>query len=123
MSRILLIDDESPIVEVLSRSLRAHGHDIRVATTGIDGLLALTEEVPEVMLLDVSLPDITGWELLRRMSQRDRDRVPVIVFSASPLAPSRVEEFRPAGVLTKPFPIEALIRLVSEVAVKEQSNA
>lgn len=123
MSRVLLIDDEAPIVEVLSRSLRAHGHEVRVATSGVDGLLALTEEVPDVMLLDISLPDITGWEVLRRLSQRDRERVPVIVFSASPLAPSRVEEFKPAGVLMKPFPIEALSRLVAEVSHKEQTRA
>ena len=123
MSRVLLIDDEAPIVEVLSRSLRAHGHAVRVAVNGIDGLLALTEEVPDVMLLDISLPDITGWEVLRRMSQRDRERVPVIVFSASPLAPNRVQEFKPAGVLTKPFPIDALSRLVEQVTQPERANA
>lgn len=123
MSRVLLIDDEAPIAEVLSRALRAHQHEVRVVTTGVDGLLALTEEVPDVMLLDVSLPDITGWELLRRMSSRDRERVPVIVFSASPLAPSRVAEFKPAGVLTKPFPIGALQRLVEEVTQGEKSHA
>ena len=124
MTLVLLVDDEEPIVEVLSRSLRAHGHEVRVATNGTDGLLALTEEVPDVMLLDISLPDITGWEVLRRMSQRDRERVPVIVFSASPLAPSRTQEFKPAGVLTKPFPIDALARLVNEVtSSKEHTNA
>ncbi len=123
MSRVLLIDDEAPIAEVLSRALRGHNHEVRVATTGVDGLLALTEEVPDVMLLDISLPDITGWEVMRRMSARDRERVPVIVFSASPLAPSRVAEFHPAGVLTKPFPIGALQRLVEEVTQGEKTHA
>lgn len=123
MSHILLVDDEDTIVEVLSRALRAHGHSVRTARTGKDGLLALTEEIPDVMLLDISLPDITGWEVLRRLSQTDRERVPIIVFSASPLAPSRVQQFKPAGVLTKPFPIEALSRLVEQVTSKEQTNA
>ena len=123
MSNVLLIEDESSIADVLARSLRARGHIVRLALNGMDGLLALTEEVPDVMVLDISLPDITGWEVLRRLSQRDRERVPVIVFAASPLAPARVAEFKPAGVLTKPFPIGALQRLVEEVTQGERSHA
>jgi len=113
--RVLLVDDEGPISAVLTLTLRAHGHIVRAAASAQDALLALTEEIPEAMLLDINLPDLTGWELLRRLSPADRERVPVVVFSASPLAPSRVEEFRPAGVLTKPFPVEALLRLLEEV--------
>jgi DNA-binding response OmpR family regulator len=115
-ARVLLIDDEPAICAVLATSLRASGHSVRTAATAQDALLALTEETPDVMLLDVNLPDLTGWELLRRISPLDRERVPVVVFSAAPLAPSRVDEFRPAGVLTKPFPIEALLRMIEEVA-------
>ena len=115
MTRVLLVDDEEAVAEVLGRSLRGHGHQVRVVTKGMDALLALTEEVPDVLVLDVSLPDITGWEVLRRLSPVDRARVPVIVFSASPLAQSRVQEFKPAGVLEKPFPMEALLRLIASV--------
>lgn len=113
--QVLLVDDESAIVRVLTTTLRAHGFDVRTAASASDGLLAIAEEIPAVLLLDINLPDLTGWELLRRLSPVDRERIPVIVFSASPLAPSRVREFRPAGVLTKPFPIDALIRLLHEV--------
>jgi DNA-binding response OmpR family regulator len=74
------------------------------------------------MLLDINLPDITGWEVLRRMSRPERERVPVIVLSASPLAAPRVEEFKPAGVLIKPFPIDALLRLVQEVSAPSYTN-
>jgi two-component system KDP operon response regulator KdpE len=109
------VDDESAIVNVLSTTLRAHGYDVRTAASANDAILALTESVPDVMLLDINLPDLTGWELLRRLSPLDRVRVPVVVFSASPLAPSRVEEFKPAGVLLKPFPMHALLRLVRDV--------
>jgi DNA-binding response OmpR family regulator len=116
-ARVLLVDDESPIVLVLSTTLRAHGFEVRVAATAADAILAIAEEVPDVMLLDINLPDLTGWELLRRLSPLDRQRIPVIVFSASPLAPSRVEEFKPAGVLTKPFPVDALLRLLRAVTV------
>ncbi len=120
---ILLVDDEPSIADVLARNLRARGNEVRVAVTGKDALFALTEAVPDVLVIDINLPDLTGWEVLRRLAPRDRDRVPVIVFSASPLAPSRVQEFKPAGVLIKPFPVEALVRLVAEVTAKEPSNA
>jgi DNA-binding response OmpR family regulator len=112
---VLLIDDESAIATVLSTTLRARGFAVRVAASGQDALLALAESLPDVMLLDINLPDVTGWELLRRLSPGARERIPVVVFSASPLAPSRVEAFRPAGVLVKPFPIEALLRLLDEL--------
>jgi CheY-like chemotaxis protein len=116
MTSVLSVDDEAPIVEVLTRTLRARGIDVRVATNGTDALYAITEGVPDVMLLDINLPDLTGWEVLRRLSPADRARLPVVVFSASPLSPKRVEEFRPAGVLIKPFPVDSLLRLIHETA-------
>ncbi len=112
---VLLVDDELPIVSVLSQSLLARGYNVRTAATGEEALLALAERAPDLVLLDINLPDITGWEVLRRIAAADRERVPVIVFSASPLSPRRVEEFRPAGVLLKPFPIDALLRLAGEL--------
>lgn len=112
---VLLVDDEPAIVKTLAMALRAKGYIVREVDKGADALYALTEEVPDVILLDINLPDITGWEVLRRLSSADRERVPVIVFSASPLAPGRIKDFRPDGVLLKPFPIDALERLLAEV--------
>jgi len=115
VTSVLLVEDETPIAEVLIRTLQAHQLEVRVSASGKDALLAIAEAVPDVLVLDINLPDLTGWEVLRRLSPIDRKRIPVIVFSASPLAPSRVQEFRPAGVLTKPFPVDALLRLIGDV--------
>jgi DNA-binding response OmpR family regulator len=112
---ILIVDDEQAIASVLERSLRTRGYTVHSACSGGEALAALAERVPDIMLLDINLPDLTGWEVLRRLSPIDRERVPVIVFSASPLAANRVEEFHPAGVLLKPFPIDALLHLVEAV--------
>ncbi len=117
---VLLVDDEQPIVSVLTRSLTARGYTVRAEGTGSDALLALTESTPDVMLLDINLPDITGWEVLRQMAPQDRARVPVIVYSASTLAPARVREFEPAGVLVKPFPVDALLRLLERVTTERE---
>lgn len=113
--RVLFVDDEAPITDVLTRTLRAHGYEVTAVSSGADALYSLSEFIPAVMLLDINLPDLTGWEVLRRLSPADRERVPVVVFSASPLAPSRVAQFKPAGVLTKPFPVDALLRLLAEI--------
>jgi CheY-like chemotaxis protein len=115
--QLLLIDDEVPITTVLATTLRAHGWAVVTAPDALAGLAALATTSPDVILLDVNLPDLTGWELLRRLPAGAR-HIPVVVFSASPLAPSRVREFAPAGVLTKPFPMEALLRLLDQVAAQ-----
>lgn len=119
---VLLVEDEASIADVLARSLRARRFRVNVAASGHEALLALAQEVPDVMVLDISLPDITGWEVLRRLSPVDRERVPVVVFSASMLAPSRVQEFRPVGVLQRPFPIDALVRLIGEAIGSQARN-
>ncbi len=120
---VLLVDDEAPITEVLTRTLKGHGYMVTAVASGMAALYSLTETVPDVMLLDINLPDITGWEVLRRLAPADRERVPVIVFSASPLSPTRVAEFVPAGVLIKPFPVDALLRLVGELVAGKQGDA
>ncbi|MGE0227023.1 MAG: response regulator [Dehalococcoidia bacterium] len=114
-THILLVDDEQPILNVLQRALSARGYTVHTASGGREALANLAELVPSVLLLDINLPDLTGWEVLRRLSPTDRGRVPVIVFSAAPLSRKRVEEFHPSGVLLKPFPVDALLRLVDEV--------
>ena len=119
---VLLVDDEPAIVNTLGRTLRAKGYVVQAVTSGKDALVAVAEAPPDVMLLDINLPDLTGWEVLRRLSTAQRSDMRVIVFSASPLAPRRMEEFQPEGVLVKPFPIEALERLLQEVTDSDKSR-
>ena len=73
-------------------------------------LLCMAELWPDVLVIDVNLPDLTGWEILRRLSEQDRKRLHVIVISAAPISPKRIDEFKPDRTLQKPFPIDALIR-------------
>lgn len=121
-TEILIVDDEPAIATTLERAFSARGYVVRSAPGGREALAALAEAIPDVMLLDINLPDLTGWEVLRRLSPTDRERVPVIVFSASPLAPSRVEEFHPDGVLLKPFPMSALLELLEDVVARRRDR-
>ena len=110
---ILLVDDEQRLREAIARSLTAHGHSVDQAGTCEEAVEAVGKTDYDLLCLDVNLPDATGWDVLRKL-RADGRSVPAVVFSAVPPSASRVREFRPLGVLHKPFPIEALLRLVRE---------
>jgi DNA-binding response OmpR family regulator len=113
--RILLVEDEAALADVIARNLRARGHSVTLAPTAEAALLSLATERPDVLLLDVNLPDMTGWEILRRLGEDERRHLPVVVISAAPISPKRIEEFRPERCLMKPFPIDALLRTLGEL--------
>lgn len=112
---ILLVEDEDPLRKVLARSLAARGYRVDEATTCEAAVAAMVSDRYDLLLLDVNLPDATGWDVLRALDGDDRT-VPTIVMSAVPPKANRVQRFRPLAVLLKPFPIEALLRLVNVVA-------
>jgi DNA-binding response OmpR family regulator len=113
--RVLLVEDEAALADVIGRNLRARGHSVTLAPTAEAALLNLAAEWPDVLLLDVNLPDMTGWDVLRRLGEDDHGPLPVVVISAAPISPKRIEEFRPARCLMKPFPIDALLRILSDL--------
>ena len=113
--KILLVEDEAALADVMARNLRVRHHDVDVEATAEAAILRMSEAWPDVLVLDVNLPDLTGWEILRRLSSTDRNRVRVVVISAAPISQKRIDEFKPERALQKPFPIDALIRALGEV--------
>lgn len=112
--KVLLVEDETALADVIARNLRARGHDVAIAPTAEGAVLEMAHAWPDVLLLDVNLPDHTGWEVLRRLSLADRERLRVIVVSAAPISQKRIEEFKPLRSLQKPFPMDALARLLAD---------
>jgi DNA-binding response OmpR family regulator len=108
---ILLVDDEPRLRQALARSLSARGHRVDEAGCFVDAMDAIEHTDYDLLLLDVNLPDATGWDVLRQLRATGHE-LPAIVISAIPPSAQRVREFRPLGVLHKPFPIESLLRLV-----------
>lgn len=112
---VLLVDDEQRFRGILARYLRAHGHRVREAASAADAYHALAREPVDVLLLDINLPDETGWDVLRWLAHAGRrlvKRPVVVVISAVPPSEKRLEQFQPDAVLNKPFPIDTLARLV-----------
>ena len=83
-----------------------------------EALARLNEDEPDLMLLDINLPDRSGWDVLREVRRQDRN-VPVVITSAVRVNQERLDEFRPLEFLPKPFSLEALLRIVAAARPKE----
>jgi DNA-binding response OmpR family regulator len=119
---VLLVEDEVALADVLARNLRARGHAVSTVGTAEGALFAMAKFWPEALVLDINLPDDSGWEVLRRLSAEDRARLNVVVISAAPVSQRRVAEFRPAHVLLKPFPVDALDTAITGHLQEEASD-
>jgi two-component system, OmpR family, copper resistance phosphate regulon response regulator CusR len=119
---ILLVEDEPRLRQTLQRSLTGRGYRVDLATTVAEASARALSGSYDVMLLDVNLPDATGWDVLRTLRQAGSS-LPSIVLSAAPPNPARVREFRPAGILYKPFPMDALLRLIQSACSKESPGS
>jgi two-component system OmpR family response regulator len=108
-ARILVVDDEPSITELLSTALRYMGYDVSTARTGSAALAAAGANPPDLIVLDVMLPDIDGFEVCRRL-RADGDFVPVIFLTAREGEDDRVTGFIRGGddYVTKPFSLEEL---------------
>ena len=109
---VLVVEDDVAFREVISRNLRSRGMEVREAASVRGALRELMSRQPDLLFLDINLPDQTGWDLLREARRRGMD-IPTVVLSAVQATPSRLEEFKPLAYLPKPCPIEALLRLAT----------
>jgi DNA-binding response OmpR family regulator len=111
--QILIVEDEAMLRRVIARNLRGRGFEVREAELADDAIAMVLMQVPDLMLLDINLPDRTGWDVLRELRQRGLT-IPTIIVSAVRVSQSRLNEFHPLAYLPKPFPLEALLRIVSQ---------
>jgi len=109
--RILLVEDDPTLRKVIARNLVSRGLVVQEAGTAQDAVQMATAVRPDLLLLDINLPDQTGWDVLRELRRRSSE-APTIILSAVRVSHTRLDEFHPIAYLPKPFPIEALLRLV-----------
>lgn len=115
--RVLIVEDEADLAWVEQFNLEVEGYEVVVAPEGRSALEQLATFAPDVLVLDVMLPHIDGWEVLARLGQLSPlARPKVIVVSAVTGAESvaRAHAFGAGSFLAKPFDMEELIRLVGE---------
>jgi excisionase family DNA binding protein len=116
---VLVVDDDPGVRQVVRANLEAEGYSVREAGSADEGLASLEEEPPDLLLLDVMMPEVDGWEMLRRVQERfGIGAIPVLVFSGT------VEERAVAdatargarGFLGKPFDLQQLIDQAKQIA-------
>jgi DNA-binding response OmpR family regulator len=105
-AQVLVIEDDTAVQHLIATVLRRHGFDAVLAGTGRAGLRYLHEQRPGVVVLDVGLPDLDGWQVLERI--RDMSEIPVLMLTGHAEEPDKVRGLR-AGAddyLTKPFGLD-----------------
>jgi two-component system, OmpR family, KDP operon response regulator KdpE len=109
VTRVLAVDDEAPMLRALALNLRARGYDVEVARTGEDALALAAQHPPNVVVLDLGLPGMSGLEVIHGL--RDWSDSPIIILSARDSQSDKVRALD-AGAddyLTKPFAMDELL--------------
>jgi DNA-binding response OmpR family regulator len=114
--RILIVDDNRDIIELLQRVLRLEGHEVLIARDGLEALQQEASGEPDLVILDVNLPALDGWEVCRRI--KARRAVPVVLLTVR-AERADIERSRAAGAddhLLKPFEIGAFLKQIASIS-------
>jgi DNA-binding response OmpR family regulator len=116
--RVLVIDDDLPLRGMLAAALRQHGFQVLLAGDGAEGQRAMTIHQPHVILLDLAMPEVNGWDFLQRLQETGHlGRVPIIVVSAHlRVEPQAVLQMGVSAILPKPFNLPELIDLIEHLS-------
>ena len=109
---VLIVDDDAGLRGFVRASLELDGYTVREAASADEGLAVLEEEPPDLILLDVMMPEVDGWEMLRRVRERHGvDSIPVIMFSGKvdEHTAERASEGGAQAFFGKPFDAEQLL--------------
>jgi excisionase family DNA binding protein len=115
---ILLVDDDERVRELVRVNLEFEGYTVREAGSADEGLAAIDDAQPDLILLDVMMPQVDGWEMLRRVQElHGVGAIPVVMFSGQVDDRSRVEatERGAQGFVGKPFDLQQLIDQTKQI--------
>ena len=116
--RVLVIDDDLPLRGMLAAALRQHGFQVLLAGDGAEGQRALNIHHPDIVLLDLAMPDVNGWDFLQRLQETGHlGKVPIVVLSAHVrVEPQALLQMGVSAILPKPFNLPDLIEVIEHLA-------
>jgi CheY-like chemotaxis protein len=109
---VLVVEDDPDLLALLEMILEDAGHRVRTAPEGFAALARVGEEMPGVILLDMRMPGMNGWEFARDFRARYGHACPIVVVTAAENARARAEEIGAEGWLAKPFELEDVLSTV-----------
>ena len=114
---VLIVDDDEQVREYVRVNLEAEGYNVREAGNAEEGLLAVEESQPDLVLLDVMMPQVDGWQMLQQLQERHGEAVPVVMFSgkADAATADEVAERGARGFIGKPFDPGQLIEKTKQL--------
>jgi excisionase family DNA binding protein len=113
---VLIVDDDERIREFVRINLEAEGYEVREAGSAQEGLEVLAAETPDLILLDVMMPQVDGWEMLRQIQERHGvGGIPVVMFSGKTDAADEAVTRGAQGFVGKPFDPRELVESAKQV--------
>jgi CheY-like chemotaxis protein len=112
VSDVLVVEDDADLAALMGMILADAGHEVRTAGDGAQALARVAERMPGLILLDMRMPVMNGWEFARAFAERHGRACPIVVVTAAENAALRAQEIGADGWLEKPFDVDAVLREV-----------
>jgi DNA-binding response OmpR family regulator len=117
MARVLIVEDDQPVAGIIADELRGQGHVVELVGNGAEALASLAVNRPDVIVLDLMLPVVHGWDFIERYREVTGGQViPIVVVSAAGAIPRSMEALGVRRFIGKPFEPEEVARAVAAVS-------
>lgn len=113
-SSVLVVDDDTDILSIVHEVLTLEGLRVRTAANGSEALARVGDEQPQLILLDMRMPVMDGWQFASKLRERYNGWVPVVVMTAAKDAGARAREVQADDFISKPFDIDELVEKVQQ---------
>ena len=121
--RILVVDDNPDIVGLMQNLLESGGYDVATTTGGNACLELLSKDEFDIVLLDITMPDVSGFDVVRKLCETNQlDENKIILFTAASISDSEIDKWKKIGVkacIRKPFEPDSLFQIISDVSIQE----
>jgi CheY-like chemotaxis protein len=123
-SRILVVEDQPDVAQLIEVVLKGEGHTVAIAADGAQGLMMSRDWKPDLILMDIMLPGVDGGTLISRLRQEPETvDLPIIAMSASRTLRDRSDELQADALLSKPFDVDALLVQVQFLLSRGRGDA
>ena len=116
MSKILVVDDEQDVLDVLRLVLAKSGYEVLTATSGMEGLTQAESQLPDLIVLDIMMQQMDGWEVLKLLKLDERtSSIPVVILSARVEPKDMIRGLQEGAIdyVTKPFAVREILTKVA----------